>query len=236
MRRKLIPLMILVQIVASCGGAPGSDPLVTAADQAVALPNSATTTTAPPAAQGSPDGASTTFAATAPTSTSTPTTQATSETTTGGTSTESSGVSTTSVSPASSVTSTSTAADYCSSGVVGLRVIVPSGWTCSNVSTPVLSGDAFAIQDEPETVRIVIGTGDEVFACSLSDACGQDPFFISEEFPDTSRFDAGGITEISGHHRSVDAYVVIIPLDPGALDDTRTEDALRAILDSAEPV
>ncbi|MBT8250632.1 MAG: hypothetical protein KJN81_10250 [Acidimicrobiia bacterium] len=104
------------------------------------------------------------------------------------------------------------------------------------MSTPVLSGDAFAVQNAAETIRVIIGTGDEVFACSLSDACGQDPFFVSEEFPDTSRFDAGGITEISGHHRSVDAYVVIIPVDPGSLDDADTGDRLREILDSAEPI
>ncbi len=222
--RRLIFALFVALMAAACGANTGSDPLVTAADRAAALPTESTSTvTTAGEAQGDPE------------------TTTTVEPTSTVVSSSSTTLTPTTLAPESPVSTTispepdepGVASDYCSSPGVGLRVIIPTGWTCKNVTTPLLGGDAFSLENPGATITVTIGSGDQPFACDLFGRCGEEPFFISDEFPDTSRFEDGGITEISGHHRVADGYIVIVP-SGNALDDADVFDNLRTILDSTE--
>lgn len=87
------------------------------------------------------------------------------------------------------------------------------------------------LADPTGTTTVTIGVGPHTFACELFDACGRQPLPVSDRFPDTSLFERGGITEISGTHAGTDAYVVIVS-NSGGLETQL--DTIGEILDSAE--
>ena len=227
MQKGLVVLMVWSLVVAACGGGISIDPLVEAAElraaQAAELPASVPSDLADDSEPGAPapssnpedvDGGSGIDGESAD--------EATSST------------SSTSTTVASSDESPSEvlSEDTCGSSDVGYRVELPTGWSCSQVTTPVAGGSAFSLATEDGTLTVTIGRGEATFACDLFDACDQDPIDLSDQF-DTSIFVAGGITEIAGPHIDGDAYAVIV--SNGGISSA-DEDLIAAVLDSTTAV
>ena len=223
--RRWAGLLVLIGVLLASCGAPATltDPLVDAAERRAA--QAATALPATPDGEEDPEssGSSTTLT---PTTTVASYTSSSTPATTSSTSTTS-----------TSTTTTTVAADdqaddepfVCQSEAVGLSMVVPADWTCERVTTPVVGGTAFSASSPNGSLTITLGVGAHTFACELFDVCGQAPVELTELFPDTSIFRAGGITEISGNYIDGEAYVVAASNQDLAQSDL---DLIAEIMDS----